>query len=348
MHTTIGVELRQNPDHRAADAREDDGRLDEPTYRTKSIELARRIRPWVYRYGVKIDKGYQYRRSAVLIDSATDLEDSGKRMIDAVWIEKHEDFERSGTKTTRAFRGAGERCILYLFGGGFSYFTSESYRPGMPWILNRMNGKSTSICLLEPRTSPEHMFPAALDDVVATYVTLLTQYKPGQIAFAGDSSGSGLALSVCARLKTLDIPLPACLVLMSPWTDLSCSSESWRENAEHDVLPSPQGLFNIPRHYLGPDHKIISLNNSLVSPAFTPKGGFEGFPPTLIQVGGSEVLLDDARAIAKKFETDGCEGKLEIYDGMIHLFQCFVGLARSKSPDVALNSVARFFERWLD
>ncbi|KAJ3168580.1 hypothetical protein HDU88_001470 [Geranomyces variabilis] len=354
MHALVRVELRYNPDHAAADASASSPQaLSEETYRAKAVSLAQRIRPWVYRYGVgRQTRRVRYRRATTVLDPATDLDDASEgaraRLVDAVWVETLTDVRRMKSGESTEFKGASDRCVLYLFGGGFCYFTSETYAPGMPWIIERIPGPTASICLLEPRTSPEHVFPAALDDVVATYMALLKTYgDSSRIAVAGDSSGGGLALGLCARLKILDVPMPACLALMSPWTDLSCTLPSWTTNADFDVLPSPEGLFNIPRNYLGPDHRIISLNNSLVSPACSPKGAFEGFPPTLIQVGRAEVLLDDARVVAEKMEMDGCVVELQVYKDAIHFFQCFLGLTKSDVPARALDAAGSWIGRWM-
>ncbi|KAJ3163585.1 hypothetical protein HDU86_000168 [Geranomyces michiganensis] len=349
LHALVAVELRYNSDHAAADASPSSPHcLDEVTYRARATALAKRIRPYVYRYGVgRQTHRYRYRRATTVLDPATDLDEASEtRLVDAVWVESLTDVRRTKTEKSSKFKGASDRCVLYLFGGGFCYFTSETYAPGMPWIIERISGPTASVCLLESRSSPEHLFPAALDDVVATYVALLKVYQSSNIAIAGDSSGGGLALGLCARLKVLDLPMPACLAIMSPWTDLSCTSQSWTSNADLDVLPQPQGLFNIPRNYLGPDYHIIALNNSLVSPACSPKGAFEGFPPTLIQVGGAEVLLDDAKAVAEKMEMDGCVVDLQIYKDQIHFFQCFLGLTRSDFPTRALEATGKWIGRW--
>ncbi|KAJ3180992.1 hypothetical protein HDU87_001640 [Geranomyces variabilis] len=343
MHALVRIELRYNPDHAAADAPPSSPQaLSEEAYRARAVALAQLIRPWVYRYGVgRQTRRVRYRRATTVLDPATDLCDESvggvARLVDAVWVETLTDVRRMKSETSAEFKGAS----------GFCYFTSGTYAPGMPWIVERVPGPTASICLLEPRTSPEHVFPAALDDVVATYMALLKTYDSSRIAIAGDSSGGGLALGLCARLKILDVPMPACLVLMSPWTDLSCTLPSWTTNAGFDVLPPPEGLFNIPRSYLGPDHKIISLNNSLVSPACSPKGAFEGFPPTLIQVGGAEVLLDDARVVAEKMEMDGCVVELQVYKDAIHFFQCFLGLTRSDVPARALDAAGSWIGRWM-
>ena len=87
------------------------------------------------------------------------------------------------------------------------------------------------------RVAPEHPYPAALEDAIACYKWLLSQgWFGSQIVLAGDSAGGGLAMCLTMYLRDHDMPLPAGIVAMSPWTDLTAGGESYETNYERDPL----------------------------------------------------------------------------------------------------------------
>ena len=167
------------------------------------------------------------------------------------------------------------------------------------------------------RVAPEHPFPAALEDTVYAYKWLLNEkkYDPEQIVVAGDSAGGGLALALCLYAKDHALPLPAGIITMSPWTDVTLSGASYEENYMIDPLfgNSKENML-YQCSYIGNADK----KDPYLSPLF---GNFEGFPPMLMQVGAYEVLLDDTRAAAKKARAEGVKVRCSVYDGMFHVFQ---------------------------
>lgn len=109
--------------------------------------------------------------------------------------------------------------------------------------------------LLKPaityRLAPEHTFPLPLHDVFHGYLRLLApplSIPPENIIIAGDSAGGGLSLALCMYLRDEGYQLPAGLILMSPWVDLTMSCGSWEENMAWDVVPRPEadGEFALP------------------------------------------------------------------------------------------------------
>ena len=132
---------------------------------------------------------------------------------------------------------------------------------------------------------------------------------------AGDSAGGGLALALCLYAKDHALPLPAGIITMSPWTDVTLSGASYEENYTIDPLfgNSKENML-YQCSYIGDDDP----KNPYLSPLF---GNFEGFPPMLMQVGSYEVLLDDTREAAKKARAEGVKVRCSVYDGMFHVFQ---------------------------
>jgi epsilon-lactone hydrolase len=221
---------------------------------------------------------------------------------------------------------APSRSVVYVHGGGYSLGSPESHRPLAARIARRLGAE---LILPRYRLAPEHPCPAALDDVLAVWRSLAHD-KDQQWILAGDSAGGGLALAAAMRLRDAAGPLPACLVLLSPWSDLTMSGASIDALAQHEVMLRRPGLELMADRYAG----ALARNDPRVSPAF---GTFEGLPPTLIQVGGHEVLLDDARDVARKAERAQVPVELQIYPEQVHVFQATPML---EAGAVAIQAIA--------
>lgn len=204
--------------------------------------------------------------------------------------------------------------ILQLHGGGYVGALKNSYRT-MAGLYAEV-GKGAKVLTIDYRVAPEHPFPAALMDAYAAYCWLLEQGHSGkQIILAGDSAGGGLAMALCHYLKDHEVELPAGIIAMSPWTDLTAGGSSYKDNYEIDPV------FGCGGDYLIHDSAYIGehdAKNPYISPAF---GDFTGFPPMLIQVGTCEMLLSDSEIVAKKALEAGVKVRLSKYEGMFHVFQ---------------------------
>ena len=205
--------------------------------------------------------------------------------------------------------------VLQLHGGGYIGPMKNIYRRFA--VKYSELGLGADVLTPDYRVAPEHPFPAALEDAVYAYKWLLNEkkYDPEQIVIAGDSAGGGLALALCLYAKDHALPLPAGIITMSPWTDVTLSGASYEENYTIDPLfgNSKENML-YQCSYIGNADK----KDPYLSPLF---GNFEGFPPILMQVGAYEVLLDDTRAAAKKARAEGVKVRCSVYDGMFHVFQ---------------------------
>lgn len=227
------------------------------------------------------------------------------------------------------------KVILQLHGGGYVAAMKNAYRSFA--ALYSEIGKGCSVLTLDYRVAPENPYPAALEDAVTAYHWLIEQgYREEDIVVAGDSAGGGLALSLCLWLKNHGEKLPAGIIAMSPWTDLTISGESVETNFEKDPLfgkTRDSLLYN--KDYLGDNDPT----NEYISPLF---GNYEGFPPMLIQVGSYEMLLSDSERVADKAKEAGVKVKLSVYEGMFHVFQmAYLNIPESKK---AWMEVGKFLE----
>ncbi len=202
--------------------------------------------------------------------------------------------------------------ILYCHGGGYSTGSCRYAR-----TLTGKLAMSTSMDVLsfDYRLAPENPYPAATEDAMQVWnYLMLLGYGARDVIVAGDSAGGNLALSLTLRLKEEKRLLPRGLVLMSPWTDLTSSGQSYKENEEIDPVLNAVYLEEMIDNYAaGQD-----LKNPLISPLF---GDYSGFPPIYIQVGSNEILLDDSTLLYKKLLKANVSVRLDTFDGMWHVFQ---------------------------
>lgn len=143
---------------------------------------------------------------------------------------------------------------------------------------------------------------------------MLLGYGARDVILAGDSAGGNLALSLTLKLKEEGRLLPRGLVLMSPWTDLTSSGQSYQAKAEIDPVLNAGYLGEMIANYAAGQN----LEDPLISPLF---GDYSGFPPIYIQVGSNEILLDDSTLLYKKLLKANVSVRLDTFDGMWHVFQ---------------------------
>lgn len=203
------------------------------------------------------------------------------------------------------------KVILHFHGGGYVIGGIKAHL-----MMCISMAKSLNIKMLLPdyRVAPEHPFPAALEDGLKIYGWLLEQgYKAGDIIFSGDSAGGGLALAATLSLRDKAEPLPAAVICISPWVDLTLSGKSHITNADSDVVLRTDDL----REWASVYTDESNWKNPLVSPLYAD---FHGFPPLFIQVNDDEILLDDARRLAEKAQADGVDVTLKIWKGLWHVW----------------------------
>ena len=209
------------------------------------------------------------------------------------------------------------RIILFLHGGAYVNGSPQAYRD---LTCRFARALKALVLAVDYRLAPEHPYPAALEDAEAAYNWLLSQtFSNSQMAFIGDSAGGGLVLSLLQSLKKKDLPLPACVILLSPWTDLSCSLPSMQEKASKDPMLDPVLALDRARSYAC----SLDLRDPAVSPLY---GDLSGLPPILIHVGSDEILLDDSRFLAEKARQAGTSVDLEIWDNMFHVWHFLAGI----------------------
>ena len=219
--------------------------------------------------------------------------------------------------------------LLYLHGGGYVFGSPQSHGDVAARIAKE-TGLTTT--LIDYRLAPEFPFPAGLDDALAAYKALSSQ--DGAVYIAGDSAGGGMTLALMQRIREEGLPSPKALITLSPWADLSCSGDSFTERLEREKLLVPEWAHKAASLYL---NDSADASNPLVSPV---NADFEGFPPTLIQVGSEEILYSDSTRLYERMQSTGVNVTLSEYPQMWHVFQLHAGYMPEAKQ--ALHEIGRF------
>ena len=223
--------------------------------------------------------------------------------------------------------------VLYLHGGGYTCGSLE-YAKGFSSVLAAECG--VRVFCAAYRLAPEHRYPAAVEDALEAYQYLLKKgYAGHQILLCGESAGGGLIYALCLKLKELGLPLPCGLIGISPWTDLTGSGKSYEENREVDPSMSPELLQFYAKCYTD------DPADPLCSPLF---GDLTGFPPSLLFVGGDEVMLDDTRMLHEKLVKSGCRSKLIVAPERWHAYVLYC-LSENMPQD--FETINRFMDKVL-
>ena len=202
------------------------------------------------------------------------------------------------------------RVLMFLHGGGYCSGSIVSHRRMVTEAGRAVGIRTLAIAY---RLAPEHPFPAAYDDALTAWRFLRNQAIPAsQIAIGGDSAGAGLTVALIARLRDAHEELPACAWLVSPWIDQTLSGATLVTKAAVDPIVHKEYLNELVEAYLPAG---VKRNDPRVSPLFAD---VKGFPPTLIQVGSAETLLDDAVRFSRAAGEADVAVTLEVWPHMIH------------------------------
>jgi cyclohexanone monooxygenase len=220
-------------------------------------------------------------------------------------------------------------AILYLHGGAFCL--------GSPWTHRSLTSRlahaaGMPVWTPDYRLTPEHPYPAALDDATACYEALLASgLRPERIVIAGDSAGGALAMALLLRLRERHGPMPAGLALLSPLVDFSLSDPGLEARAGQDPMVRTAWLKQTLAAYACPadafEHRPLQAD-------------LAGLPPLLVQVGADEILLGDAQALAAHAGHCGVSCRLEVFEQRWHVFQ--LQAAQLHSARSAIGAVAEF------
>ncbi|SMC94288.1 alpha/beta hydrolase [Kibdelosporangium aridum] len=204
--------------------------------------------------------------------------------------------------------------LLYLHGGGFVCGSPRTHRQ----LAARISASTgLPILLLDYRLAPEHPFPAAAEDALTAYRWLLSEgYQPSQIVVGGDSAGGHLTACLLADIAQDKLPMPSAAIMLSPFLDLTGAELASRDLALRDPFVPPDYAVWCGLAYAG--ENLLSHRRLDVL-----KVRKRGWPPVLIQVGGTECLLGDSERMAESLRRAGGYCDLQVWPGQVHVFHWF-------------------------
>ncbi len=227
-----------------------------------------------------------------------DLEFKNFSNFKAAWVTPH-DQTRDGV-------------ILNLLGGGYTC-GSLDYSLGFGSVLAAECGMK--VFCIAYRLAPENPYPAALEDAYEAYSYLLSEgIRHDRIVLCGESAGGGMIYSLCLMLKQRNLPCPSGIIGISPWTDLTASSESYKLNKDKDPSMTVERLSYFSDCYTS------DRTDPLVSPLFAD---LEGLPPSIIFAGGDEIMLGDSTEMHRRITEAGVDSTIHIKEGMWHGYVLF-------------------------
>ena len=233
-----------------------------------------------------------------------------------VSYKSYEGAETSGIKAEWAipdYTHVKKNIILYCHGGGYTC-GGLGYARILAGKLALHTG--LSVLYFEYRLAPENPYPAAIEDGMKVWDSLMHMgYGAENVMIAGDSAGGNMALEMVFKLKEESRFLPKALILLSPWTDMTVASPSYEKYKDIDPMLTKEYVLGVRKAYAGE-------NVDYALPQYSPLyGDLTGMPPTLIQVGSNEILKSDSENLYKKLKHNECNVKLAVYQGGWHVFQ---------------------------
>ena len=229
------------------------------------------------------------------------------------------------------------RVLMFFHGGGYCSGSIVSHR-------RMVTEAGRAVCMrtlaVAYRRAPENPYPASHEDTITAWRFLRKQgIAARNIAVGGDSAGGNLTITLINRLRAAGEEQPACAWLASPWTDLTMSGASLVTKDAVDPLIHKAYLEELASAYAPAP---IDRTDPVISPLFAD---LRGFPPTIIQVGSAETLLDDATRFAAAAGAADVNVTLEIWPHMIHAWpmrNAILGDGRR-----ALVHAGEFLKRWI-
>jgi epsilon-lactone hydrolase len=218
--------------------------------------------------------------------------------------------------------------VLYFHGGGYSFYP-KAYANFIALITLAARSKTFA---LDYRLSPEHRFPAQLEDALNAYRWLLEKgTDPDRLVIAGDSAGGNLTLALLLAARESKLPRPALAIGLSPPTDFETDfiGDGGFDWIEKRMLEQWANWYC----------DSAERRNPLVSPRWAD---LSGLPPIYIQAGRAEILRDSILAFADCAQKQGADVVLQTWEDMNHDFQIF-GLDSPQSAE-ALRRIGQVID----
>ncbi len=202
-----------------------------------------------------------------------------------------------------------DKVMIFIHGGAWIVNSRKTQMKLQADVATSLGVKVVSI---EYPLAPEHPYPAALNDIVAAYKGIISEYQAENTGIFGTSAGGGLTLATLLRLKADGLPLPAASAPLSPGADMTASGYLYRTVGLQDPILPPNGAYTAMQAYVGK----ADSKDPLVSPVF---GDYTGMTPMFLLCGTGEIVASDAIRVAARARNQGVDVTLLVSDGMWHV-----------------------------
>jgi epsilon-lactone hydrolase len=227
-----------------------------------------------------------------------------------------------------------DRLLIHIHGGCYVNNPGES---GTTEAVMMAGFGHFRVISVDYRMAPDHVFPAALNDVITVWKAAQTMASPKNMAVFGSSAGGALTLSMVLSAKQENLPLPGAIAPGTPMSDLTNAGDSFQTNELVDnVLISPNAACTARAALYANGH---DLTDPLLSPLFSD---VHGFPPTFLTTGTRDLLLSSTVRVHQKMRRSGVDAILYVHEGMPH-----GGWNRDiTAPETkeGFHEIARFFD----
>ncbi len=225
------------------------------------------------------------------------------------------------------------RTLVFLHGGAYTRLGGRSRLVPPLLVASATDGEVISV---DYTLAPRGNWQTVTDEVIAVWRTLLAEgVAPATIGVFGDSAGASLGAGSVLKMRDLGLALPGALYLMSPWSDITVTGDSYLTLSRADPTLDAEILGWSAEAYAEPKDQ----RSPYVSPVY---GDYtKPFPPTLIQGGTREIFLSNFVRLYQAIRAGGHEAVLDLYEGMPHVFQNLT--PNSPETRTAIARAAAFF-----
>lgn len=230
-----------------------------------------------------------------------------------------------------------DKVLIHVHGGCYVFSPGEA---GTSEAILMAGLEHFKVISVDYRTPPNAYFPAALDDAVTVYKSVLKTTSPRNIAVFGTSAGGALTLEMMLRAKQMKLPMPAAIAPGTPMSDATKVGDSFYTNELVDnVLVSRDGFCDAATVFYAHGH---DLADPLISPVY---GDMHGFPPAILTTGTRDLLLSNTVRVHRKLRAAGVDAQLQVFEGQSHAqYQM-----NDQAPETkeAFDEISLFFDKYL-
>lgn len=231
------------------------------------------------------------------------------------------------------------RVLVFVHGGGF---TSLSANSTLGFTVPVANETGLRVISIDYTLAPTSKWNQTTDEIVSVVQALVKDqgYSMNDIAMYGDSAGGNIVVGSVLKMRDDGMRIPAAIVLWSPWVDLTGKGDSYKTMEGDDPFSSYNATL---KNMAGAYAHSSEQENPYASPVY---GDYTaGFPPTLLQLGTKEILLSDSVRLYQALEQAGIPAKLDIYEGMPHVFQGY--MFNTPEANLAIDKMSNFLNEYL-